>query len=234
MGERPLITDLIINTGLSYFLLLCVLLLEPLPPLTGTHIPHPDMTTFISFIFRFWRYHSAPTRSQCRCTSSWTFSGKPNILWTIWSFPHFIHVLFTCISSRVTFPFQSLLGLQRGSRSLRVTHVIVSKPSIHSPHRISTRNASYLCSYRFCYKEVLCSISLSLSLSLVAKSCPTLASTWDCSPPSSSVHGILQARILEWVAISFSRGSSQPRDRTRVSYTAGRCFTDWATRGAPV
>ena len=46
----------------------------------------------------------------------------------------------------------------------------------------------------------------------------------DCSPPSSSVHGILQARILEWVAISFSRGSSQPRDRTQVSHIAGRCF----------
>ena len=52
----------------------------------------------------------------------------------------------------------------------------------------------------------------------------------DCSPPGSSVHGILQARILEWVAISFSRGSSQPRDQTRVSCTAGRFFTDWATR----
>ena len=45
-----------------------------------------------------------------------------------------------------------------------------------------------------------------------------------CSPPGSSVHGILQARILEWVAISFSRGSSQPRDWTRVSCFAGRRF----------
>ena len=52
----------------------------------------------------------------------------------------------------------------------------------------------------------------------------------DCSPPGSSVHAIFQARILEWVAISFSRGSSQPRDRTRVSCTAGRFFTNWATR----
>ena len=54
----------------------------------------------------------------------------------------------------------------------------------------------------------------------------------DCSPPGFSVHGIFQARVLEWVAISFSRGSSQPRDRTRVSHTAGRCFTVWATREA--
>ena len=47
----------------------------------------------------------------------------------------------------------------------------------------------------------------------------------DCSPPGSSVHGILQARILEWVAISSSRESSQPRDRTQVSCIAGRFFT---------
>ena len=52
----------------------------------------------------------------------------------------------------------------------------------------------------------------------------------DCSPPSSSIHGILQARILEWIAISFSRGSSQPRDQTQVSHIAGRCFNLWATR----
>ena len=50
----------------------------------------------------------------------------------------------------------------------------------------------------------------------------------DCSPPGSSVHGSLQARILEWVAISFSRGSSQSRDRTSVSHMACRFFTVWA------
>ena len=63
----------------------------------------------------------------------------------------------------------------------------------------------------------------------VAQSCPTLCDTVDCSPPGSSVHGILQARILEWVAISFSRGSSWPRDRTQVSCIAGRLFHLWAT-----
>ena len=47
------------------------------------------------------------------------------------------------------------------------------------------------------------------------------------------VHGILQARILEWVAIPFSRGSSQPRGQTRVSYIAGRFFTSWAHKGSP-
>ena len=52
----------------------------------------------------------------------------------------------------------------------------------------------------------------------------------DSSPPGSSIHGIFQARILEWVAISFSRRSSLPRDWTQVSRIAGRFFTNWATR----
>ena len=51
-----------------------------------------------------------------------------------------------------------------------------------------------------------------------------------CSPPGSSVHGILQVRILEWVAISFSRGPSQPRDQTQVSWIADGFFIDWATK----
>ena len=55
----------------------------------------------------------------------------------------------------------------------------------------------------------------------------------DCSPPDSSVRGILQARILEWVAIPFSRGSSQPRDQAQVFCIADRFFTVWATREAP-
>ena len=61
-------------------------------------------------------------------------------------------------------------------------------------------------------------------------SCPTLYDPMYCSLPGSSIHGIFQARILEWVAISFSRGSPQPRDWTRVSCIAGRSFTIWATR----
>ena len=54
----------------------------------------------------------------------------------------------------------------------------------------------------------------------------------DCSPPSSSIHGILQARIQEWVVISLSRGSSRSRDRTQVSRVAGRCFNLCTTREA--
>ena len=72
---------------------------------------------------------------------------------------------------------------------------------------------------------------LLLNLSCMLKeTCLTLRKPMDCSPPVSSVQGILQARILEWVATSFSRGSSRPRDRTRVSYIAGRFFTIWGTR----
>ena len=66
----------------------------------------------------------------------------------------------------------------------------------------------------------------------VNQSCPTLCDPMDCSLPGSSVHGILQARILERVAISFSRSSSRSRDRTWVSHIAGRSFNLWATREA--
>ena len=75
-----------------------------------------------------------------------------------------------------------------------------------------------------------CRFISSFSESDVAQSCPTLCDPMDCSLPRSSVHGIFQARVLEWVAISFSRGSSRPRDWTRVFRIAGRCFTIWATR----
>ena len=78
-----------------------------------------------------------------------------------------------------------------------------------------------------------------VSISIYAKllqSCLTLCDPMDCSPPVSSVHGVLQARILEWIAISFSRGSSQPRDRTHISHVS--CICRWVpsstTREAPI
>ena len=63
------------------------------------------------------------------------------------------------------------------------------------------------------------------SESEITQLCLTLCDYMDCSLPGSSIHGIFQARVLEWGAISFSRGSSQPRDRTQVFHIAGRCFT---------
>ena len=65
---------------------------------------------------------------------------------------------------------------------------------------------------------------------LATQSCLALCDPMDYSPLGSSVHGIPQARILEWVAFPFSRRSSQPRNWTRVSCNAGRFFTSWATR----
>ena len=72
--------------------------------------------------------------------------------------------------------------------------------------------------------------SLHIWCVLVTQSCPTICDPMDCSPPGSSVHEISQARILEWVVIFFSRGSSPPRDRVWVSCIAGRLFTNWAAR----
>ena len=60
--------------------------------------------------------------------------------------------------------------------------------------------------------------------------CPTLCDPMNCNLSGSSVCGIFQARLLEWVAISFSRGSSQPRDRTQVFCIADSFFTNWAIR----
>ena len=67
---------------------------------------------------------------------------------------------------------------------------------------------------------------------LVAQSCPTLCNPMDYSQPGCSVHGILQAGLLEWVAISFSSASYQPKDWSQVSCIAGSFFTIWATREA--
>ena len=76
--------------------------------------------------------------------------------------------------------------------------------------------------------------SFCVSLCEVNQSLPTLCNPMDCSLPGSSVHGIFQARILEWVAISFSRGSSQSSDWTWVSCIVGRHFTIWTTREVPI
>ena len=91
--------------------------------------------------------------------------------------------------------------------------------------------------------ESLCSISKANKLLQINyesesvnhfQSCPTLWNPIDCSPPGSSVQGIVQIRILEWVAIPFSRGSSQSREWTQISFIGGRFFTIWATREVKV
>ena len=86
-----------------------------------------------------------------------------------------------------------------------------------------SKNLSIFPSYLICWYKVVYDIPLCVCS--VAQSCLTLCNPMDCSPPGSSVHGILQARVLEWVAVSFSRGSSQPSDQTRVSCSAVGVFT---------
>ena len=98
-----------------------------------------------------------------------------------------------------------------------------------TPHLATTTDSLYLWAWFFFFFVFLI---YHIWNEVVTQLCPTLCDPVDCSLPGCSVHGILQARILEWVAISFSRGSSQPRDQTWVCRIAGRRFTLWATREA--
>ena len=87
--------------------------------------------------------------------------------------------------------------------------------------------------YYFCFPKEKSGVSKKLcTWSKITQVSLPSRDPMDCSLPGSSVHGILQARVLEWVAISFSKGSSWPRDRTLVSHIAGRRFTLWDTREA--
>ena len=102
-----------------------------------------------------------------------------------------------------------------------VIHTYISTPfKIFFPHR--SLHSTVLYSIYFIYAK----------WSEVTQTCLTLCDPMDSSLPGSFIHGIFQARVLEWVAISFSRESSQPRDWTWVSCIAGRRFTVWATREA--
>ena len=85
-------------------------------------------------------------------------------------------------------------------------------------------------SFFFCLKLSSC---YQYSEVLVAQLCLTLCNPMNCSPPGSSIHGILQARTLKWIAIPFFKGSSWPRDQTWVFCIAGRFFSVWATKEAP-
>ena len=80
-----------------------------------------------------------------------------------------------------------------------------------------------------CWRHQCSFLSCLYCRSEVAQSCTTVCDPIDCSLPGSSVHGIFQARILEWVAVSFSRGSSRPGEQTQVPRIAARRFTLWAT-----
>ena len=93
----------------------------------------------------------------------------------------------------------------------------------------STRHTSFGWGISFRNPSAFTNIMIE-SESEVAQSCPTFCNPMDCSVPGSSIHGIFQARILEWVAISFSRRSLRPRDWIQISCIIGRRFTIWTTR----
>ena len=131
-----------------------------------------------------------------------------------------VHVSLSILVSSVCMPSVGLLG-----------HLLVGMQARQlfkkSRHYFADKGL-YSQSYGFSSNHIWM-WELDLKKSKVAQSCPTLCNPMDYSPPGSSVHGILQTRILEWVAISFSRGSSWPRDRTQVFHIAGRRFNLWPT-----
>ena len=100
-------------------------------------------------------------------------------------------------------------------------HHLGSSPPIHH------FNVNFLL-YIFFAHDITCCLCVCQSLS-----CVWICDPMDCSPPGSSVQGILQARVLEWVTISFSGGSSWSRDWTHISCIASRFFTVWVTKEAP-
>ena len=147
---------------------------------------------------------------KCKGTSLWADRKK--------SSRH--SVKYRKLSRRTVFLEESLCA--RHMRSHRCAHLsllFITDPSfiLGCTEKLSRRT-------RICFSSPLHSPNLEvLMLALVAQSHPTLCDPVDCSLPGFSVHGILQARILEWVAIPSSRGSSQPRDWTWV-FCIGRCI----------
>ena len=101
---------------------------------------------------------------------------------------------------------------------------MLRRPETGSTHNCTIRFKTELCPK----SEIEIPAFFSVSV-LVAQLCPTHCDPMGWGLPGSSIHGIFQARILEWLAIPFSRGSSWPRDRTPVSHIVGRHFTIWAT-----
>ena len=106
-------------------------------------------------------------------------------------------------------------------------------PEVKSISCISYIGKQILCHWATWEVTIVCVCVCVCVCVLAAQSCLTLWDPMESSPPGSSIHGTLQARILEGVAIPFSRGSSWPRDWTWISCISVRFFTIWATREAP-
>ena len=140
--------------------------------------------------------------------------------------------IYVCVWRRQWHPTPVLLpGEFQGQRSL-VGCRLWGRTESDTAERLSSSSSMYMYNNHCCTPETLyiSSDSESVNHSVVSNSLWPM----DCSPPGSSVHGILQARILEWVAISFSRGSSQHRDQTWVLCIAGRFFSPSEPPGKPI
>ena len=183
------------------------------------NIPVPDFTfqifflyLHILFIYHFWT--SSPCLQFFTSTSLQIFPLLSNSPATTLSQASITSCLVCChstcwVSSQLR---KRILRHLRCHRQLRgVSQVILNCHGNHSN---------------------ICQKLLAWGESEVAQSCLTICDPMDCGLPGSSVHGIFQARVMEWVTISFSRGFFQCRDRTQVSCTAGRSFTISATREA--
>ena len=133
-----------------------------------------------------------------------------------------------------------ILGLNKyafGENAVKVTclcHPIISRGTKFHYH-VSPVVSILIIWLRWCQPALSIVISLPciFFVCLITQSCLTLCDSMDYSPPGSSVHGDSPARTLEWVAMPFSRWSSQPRDRTQVSHIAGRLFT-WKCLGVDI
>ena len=156
-------------------------------------------------------------RSLVGC-SPW---GREELGTTEW--PHF-HFSLPCIGEGNGNPFQcSCLENPRDGGAWWAAIYGVAQ----SQTRLKRLSSSSSICVRHCLRSTANVRVCVLSHSVVSDS-----DTVGCSLPSPSVYGTLQAKILQWVAIPFSRGSSQPRDWTQVSFTAGRFFIIWTTRVA--
>ena len=137
--------------------------------------------------------------------------------------PHFF--------GRVTWPFLSTQGRSMWPSEMLASSIVISHLMFNPAQCTKKFRGKHwktitigLCVQQM---EKACYFCVQLVISML---CPTLCDPMDYSPPGSSVHGIFQARRLEWVAIPFSRGSFRPGDQIQFSCSAGGFFTIWATR----